>query len=368
MATTPLQQLHELGQSVWIDYLSRTFVHGGDLTGLIDKGVVGATSNPTIFQGAIAEGDAYDDQIRELVSAGTTEPKDIFIAVAADDIQDACDAFRRVWDEGSGKDGWVSLEVDPNLAHDTQGTIEEAVRLHKLVDKPNLLVKIPATPEGLPAIEESIARGIPINVTLIFSLDRHRAVAEAYVRGLQRLVENGGDPSKVASVASFFVSRVDTEADRRLDEIGGHDELKGKLAIANAKLAYVTYQEIFSGPEWEALAAKGATAQRCLWASTSTKNPEYRDVIYVEELIGPDTVNTMPRETVDAVQDHATIEETLTRDVDGARAVLQAFADAGIDYDDVVDTLEREGVDKFAKSFRELFSDLESKRDALVAA
>jgi transaldolase len=368
MASNSLQQLHELGQSVWIDFLSRNFVHGGDLDGLIDQGIVGATSNPTIFQSAIAEGDAYDDQIRELVEAGTTEPKDIFLALARDDIRDACDKFRRVWDEGGGEDGWVSLEVDPNLANDTQATIDEAVRLHGLVDKPNLLVKIPATPEGLPAIEESIARGIPINVTLIFSLQRHREVAEAYIRGLQRLAEDGGDLTKVASVASFFVSRVDTEADRRLDEIGGHDELKGKLAIANAKLAYVTYQELFSGSEWEALAAKGASPQRCLWASTSTKNPEYRDVIYVEELIGSHTVNTMPRETVEAVADHAEIRETLTQDLEGARDVLQSFADAGVDYDDVVDTLEREGVEKFAKSFRELFSDLESKRDALVAA
>ena len=368
MATNPLQQLHELGQSVWIDYLSRPFIHGGELAGLIDKGVLGATSNPTIFQGAIADGDAYDDQIRELVAAGTTEPKDVFLALARDDIRDACDAFRPAWDEGGGKDGWVSLEVDPNLAHDTQATIDEATRLHELVDKPNLLVKIPATPEGLHAIEESIARGIPVNVTLIFSLQRHREVAEAYVRGLQRLVESGGDPSKIASVASFFVSRVDTEADRRLDEIGRHDELKGKLAIANAKLAYVTYQEVFSGSEWEALEAKGATAQRCLWASTSTKNPEYRDVIYVEELVGRDTVNTMPRETTEAVLDHAEIREKLTQDVEDAHATLKAFEEAGIDYQDVVDTLEREGVEKFAKSFRELFSDLESKRDSLVAA
>jgi transaldolase len=368
MASNPLQQLHELGQSVWIDFLSRNFIHGGDLDGLIQQGVRGATSNPTIFQGAIADGDAYDDQIRELVEAGTTDPKELFLGVARDDIRDACDKFRPVWDEGHGEDGWVSLEVDPNLAHDTQGTIDEAARLHDMVDKPNLLVKIPATPEGLPAIEESIANGIPINVTLIFSLQRHREVAEAYVRGLQRLVENGGDPSTIASVASFFVSRVDTEADRRLDEIGGHDELKGKLAIANAKLAYVTYQDIFSGAEWDALAAKGATPQRCLWASTSTKNPEYRDVIYVEELIGAHTVNTMPRETVEAVMDHAEIRETLTEDVDGARAILQAFADAGIDYDDVVDTLEREGVEKFAKSYRDLFEHLDTKRDALVAA
>jgi transaldolase len=364
---TPLKQLAEQGQSVWIDYLSRKFLHDGDLAGLVRDGVVGVTSNPTIFQGAIAEGDAYDDQIREM-SATESEPKEIFIALAREDIRAACDVLRPVWDGGSGKDGWVSLEVDPNLAHDTQGTIDEAKRLHALVEKPNLLIKIPATREGLPAIEETIAAGIPVNVTLIFSLERHREVAEAYVRGLQRLVESGGDPSKIASVASFFVSRVDTEADKRLDEAGGHDELKGTLAIANAKLAYATYEDIFSGPGWEKLAAAGATPQRCLWASTSTKNPEYRDVIYVEELIGPDTVNTMPRETVEAFQDHGNTERTLDADVEGARRTLDAFAEAGIDYDDVVQTLEREGVEKFAKSFRELFADLEAKRDQLVAA
>ena len=364
---TPLKQLADHGQSVWIDFLSRNFINDGDLAGLVRDGVVGVTSNPTIFQSAIAEGDAYDDQIREL-SATESEPKEIFLALACDDIRAACDVLRPVWDEGNGKDGWVSLEVDPNLAHDTQGTIDEAARLHGLIDRPNLLIKIPATLEGLPAIEETIAAGIPVNVTLIFSLERHRAVAEAYVRGLRRLVDGGGDPSRLASVASFFVSRVDTEADRRLDEIGGHDELKGTLAIANAKLAYATYHEVFSGPEWEQLAAAGATPQRCLWASTSTKNPEYRDVIYVEELIGPETVNTMPRETVEAFQDHGKLADTLEQDVDGARRTFDAFAQAGIDYDDVVATLEREGVEKFAKSFRELFADLEAKRDQLVTA
>ena len=367
MASTPLEQLDEHGQSVWIDFLSRDFVEKGDLQGLIDQGVRGVTSNPTIFQSAIADGDSYDEQLREVLKE-TTEPKEVFLQLATRDIQGACDLLKQVHDDGDGKDGWVSLEVDPNLAHDTEGTIEEAKRLHELVDRKNLLVKIPATKEGLPAIEESIASGIPINVTLIFSLDRHRDVAEAYVRGLERLVESGGDPGSVASVASFFVSRVDTETDKRLDEIGGHDELKGKLAIANAKLAYVTYGEIFSGPEWEALAAKGATPQRCLWASTSTKNPAYRDTLYVEELIGPDTVNTMPRETVEAFNDHGRAERTLDQDVEGARRVLEQFAAAGVDYDDVVATLEREGVEKFAKSFRELFSDLESKRDALVTA
>ena len=367
MAKTPLKQLADEGQAVWIDYLSRKFVLEGDLEGLVRDGVVGVTSNPTIFQGAIAEGDAYDEQIKEL-SATESEPKEIFLALARDDIRAACDVLRSVWDEGSGKDGWVSLEVDPNLAHDTQRTIDEAARLHALIERPNVLIKIPATPKGLPAIEESIAAGIPVNVTLIFSLERHRAVAEAYIRGLQRFVDGGGDPSGIASVASFFVSRVDSEADKRLDELGGHDELKGKLAIANAKLAYDQYKDVFSGEQWEALAAKGATAQRCLWASTSTKNPEYRDVIYVEELIGPETVDTMPRETAAAFDDHGVARRTLDEDVDGARQTLEAFAAAGIDYDDVVATLEREGVEKFAKSFRELFADLEAKRDQLVAA
>jgi len=368
MAKTPLQELADHGQSVWIDYLSRPFVQDGDLAELVDQGIKGVTSNPTILQGAIAEGDAYDDQIRELVSGGCKEPKEIFLALVADDIRDACDVLRRVHDEGGGKDGYVSLEVDPNLAADTQGTIAEAKRLYELVDKPNLFIKIPATQEGLPAIEETIAAGIPVNVTLIFSLERHRAVAEAYVRGLQRYADDGGDLSRMASVASFFVSRVDTEGDKRLDEIGGKDELKGKLAIANAKLAYQTYKEIFSGEAWEALEAKGASKQRCLWASTSTKNPEYRDVIYVEELVGDDTVNTMPRATVEAVLDHGEIRDSIEEDVDGARQLLKDLEAAGIDYDDVVKTLEKEGVQKFADSFKELFSDVESKRDSLVAA
>jgi transaldolase len=363
---TPLKQLSETGQSVWIDYLSRKFVHDGDLAGLVDEGVVGVTSNPTIFQGAIAEGDAYDDQIREL-SATESEPKEIFIALARDDIRAACDVLKPVWDQGNGKDGWVSLEVDPNLAHDTEATKAEAIRLHELVDRPNLFIKIPATKAGLPAIEETIAAGIPVNVTLIFSLERHREVAEAYVRGLQRYADAGGDLKKMASVASFFISRVDTEADKRLDAIGGHDELKGKLAIANGKLAYQTYKHLFAGDEWDALAAKGASAQRCLWASTSTKNPDYRDVLYVEELIGPETVNTMPRETVEAFLDHGNVRDSLEEDVDGARRTLKAFGEAGIDYDDVVETLEREGVEKFSKSFAELIEGLESKLK-LVAA
>jgi transaldolase len=369
MPDTPLKQLSAHGQSVWIDFLSRTFVQDGELEALVREGVAGVTSNPTIFQAAIADGDAYDEQLREVLKS-ERDPKEVFLALAAEDIRAACDILRPRWD-GAGenaRDGWVSLEVDPKLAQDTQRTIDEARRLHELVDRPNLFVKIPATRECLPAIEESIAAGIPINVTLIFSLERHREVAEAYVRGVQRLADAGGDLSRMASVASFFVSRVDTEADKRLDAIGGHDELKGKLAIANAKLAYQSYKQIFAGEQWEALRAKGASAQRCLWASTSTKNPEYRDVIYVEELIGPDTVDTMPRETVEAFQDHGRVRDSLEEDVDGARRTLEAFQQAGIEYDDVVATLEREGVEKFAKSFEQLFADVEAKRDAIVMA
>ena len=370
MPETPLTQLSAHGQSVWIDYLSRPFVQDGDLADLARQGVDGVTSNPTIFQAAIAQGDAYDDQLREVLKT-ESDPKEVFLALAVQDIQGACDVLRPKWDEGgseNARDGWVSLEVDPNLARDTEATIAEAKRLHALVDRPNLFIKIPATKEGLPAIEETIAAGIPVNVTLIFSLERHREVAEAYVRGLQRLADAGGDLRTMASVASFFVSRVDTEADKRLDAVGGHDELKGTLAIANAKLAYVTYQEVFAGAAWEALAAKGASAQRCLWASTSTKNPAYRDVLYVEELIGPDTVNTMPRETVEAFLDHGEVRDSLTEDVDGARRTLEAFAAAGIDYDDVVETLEREGVDKFANSFKQLFEDVDAKRQRLEVA
>src|SRR5579862_4505882 len=301
--TSPLKALAEHGQSPWIDYLSRSFVRDGDLAGLIDEGIAGVTSNPTIFQGAIADGDAYDDQMREIL-ASEHDPKEVFLALARDDIRGACDLLASVFDRGgSGHNGWVSLEVDPNLAHDATSTAKEARRLHAMIERRNLFVKIPGTREGLEAIEETIAAGIPVNVTLLFSLQRHREAAHAYIRGLRRLRDGGGDLSTVSSVASFFVSRVDTEADKRLDQIGGHDDLKGKLAIANAKLAYQTYLEVFSGSEWEDLEAAGGSPQRCLWASTSTKNPAYSDVLYVEELIGPDTVNTMPRETVEAVQD-----------------------------------------------------------------
>jgi transaldolase len=368
MAESRLHQLSRLGQSVWIDYLSRDLLRSGELArAMREDAVVGVTSNPTIFQKAIAAGDVYDEQLREVLKE-ERDPKEIFIRLAAKDIGDACDLLRPVWDGGGGQNGYVSLEVDPTLAADTAATIEEAQRLHELVDRPNLFVKIPATKEGLPAIEEMIARGRSINVTLIFSLQRYAEVAEAYIRGLERLVAGGGDPSRVASVASFFVSRVDTEADRRLEEGGGPKELAGTLAIANAKLAYQRYREIFAGERWQALAAAGATTQRCLWASTSTKNPAYRDVLYVEELIGPETVDTMPEETIRAFQEHGEVALSLERDVGGARRVLERFAEAGIDYDDVTDTLEREGVQKFADSFVELLEGIRAKSGELVTA
>jgi transaldolase len=368
MAKSKLHELSELGQSVWIDFLSRQMLQSGKLARMMDEdAVVGVTSNPTIFQKAISEGDAYDEQLREVL-AEEDDPKEVFLKLAVQDVQNACDLLRQVWDGGHGQDGWVSIEVDPNLAFDTDGTIAEAQRLHELVDRPNCYVKIPATKPGVPAIEEMIARGRPINATLIFSLQRYVEVVEAYLRGLERLVESGGDPTSVASVASFFVSRVDTEADRRLNETGAPDELKGKLAVANAKLAYQRYKELHSGSRWETLKAKGARTQRCLWASTSTKNPAYRDVLYVEDLIGPQTVNTMPEETIDAFQDHGEVALTLERDLDEAQRVFDRIAEAGVDYDDVVVTLEQEGVEKFSDSFRELLDGVKAKRGELVSA
>jgi transaldolase len=366
MPTSRLHRLSELGQSVWIDFLSRDMLRSGELARFMEEdAVVGVTSNPTIFQKAVSAGDAYDDQLRGELD-DERDPKELFLRLAVRDVQDACDLLRGVWDEGGGRDGYVSLEVDPTLAYETDATIAEAARLHDLVDRPNLLVKIPATAPGLPAIEEMIGRGKSINVTLIFSLERYAEVAEAYIRGLERLVEAGGDPSTVASVASFFVSRVDTEADRRLAEGGAPDDLQGKLAVANAKLAYQRYLELFAGERWDALAVRGATPQRCLWASTSTKNPAYSDVLYVDELIGPATVNTMPEETIAAFQDHGEAAPTLEQGIDEAREVFRRVADAGVDYDDVTATLEREGVDKFADSFAELLDGIGAKSGELV--
>jgi transaldolase len=369
MPDSNLHRLSAAGVSVWIDSLSRDWLQNGTLERMMEEdAVVGVTTNPTIFQKAISSGHAYDEQLREEAKE-ERDPKELFIRLAARDVQQACDLLRRVYDGGQGEDGYVSMEVDPRLAYDTEATTAEARRLHKLIDRPNLLVKIPATKPGLPAIEDMIAVGKSINVTLIFSLQRYTEVAEAYIRGLERLVASGGNPKPVASVASFFVSRVDTEADRRLDEIGGHDELKGKLAIANAKLAYQRCKEIFSGERWDYLASKGASPQRCLWASTSVKNPAYRDVMYVEELIGRDTVNTMPEETIRAFQDHGVVKpDSIEQDVERARRLIEQLAAVGVDYDDVTETLEREGVEKFEDSFRELLEGIRVATEEKAAA
>jgi len=361
-----LRQMRELGQSPWVDGISREGTRGGELQRMVDDGIVGVTSNPAIFQKAIGDSDLYDEQLQELAEK-MDDPKEIFLQLARDDIQEACDILKPVFDEtggesgGSGEDGFVSLEVSPDLAYDAIATIDEAARLHEMVDRPNLFVKIPATVPGLVAIEEMISRGKSINVTLIFSLERYREVALAYIRGLQKLVENGGDPSGVRSVASFFVSRIDSEADSRLEELGAPEDLKGQLAIVNAKLAYQIYGEIFSGSWWNSLEEKGANKQRLLWASTSTKNPDYKDVIYVENLIGPETVNTMPESTIEAMKDHADIQPTLEQGMDEAKRLFKRLREVGLDYEGVTDTLEKEGVQKFVDPFRETLETVKEK-------
>ncbi len=369
-ASTPLQRLSALGQSVWVDFLSRDSIRGGHLQQLIDEcAVVGATSNPTIFQKAMSEGSAYDEQLHELLDRDPAPGvEETFWALAMQDIKDACDLFHPVWEATGRRDGYVSLEVDPRLAYDTLRTYREAMRLHETVERPNLMVKIPGTKPGLAAVEDVIAKGRSINVTLIFSLRRYAEVAESYTRGIERLVAEGGDPSAVASVASFFVSRIDTEADRRLEALRAPDELKGKLAIANARLAYRHYLGAFSGPRWEFLAGKGATPQRVLWASTSTKNPAYPDTLYVEELIGPDTVNTMPEETIEAYQDHGDPALRLQTQVQEAERLFEELERVGVGYEDVTDTLEREGVEKFSESFDQLIQALGAKRETLAPA
>src|SRR5437763_13519707 len=365
MARSRLHQLSELGQSVWIDYLSRDLLRTGELARMMDEdAVVGVTSNPTIFQKAISHGDAYDEQLKELLEH-EDDAKEIFLNLAVRDVESALDLLAPVHD-ANAQDGYVSIEVDPNLAYDTKATYNEAIRLHEWIDRPNLYVKIPGTEPGVRAIEDCIAAGRSINVTLLFSLKMHGEAMQAYVKGLERFVEGGGDPAKVRSVASFFVSRVDTEADKRLEAIGTAEALalRGKLAIANARIAYENYEKVFGGERWEALEAKGALPQRCLWASTSTKNPEYRDVLYVEELIGPRTVNTMPEETIKAFQDHGEVRgDTVENDLAEAHRLLEEQLPAvGVDYDDVVASVEKEGVEKFSDSFAELLDGVRAKR------
>jgi transaldolase len=363
--SSSLHRLSALGQSVWIDYLSRDLLQSGALEHALEEdAVVGVTSNPTIFAKALSAGDAYDEQIAD---SSDGDVKSVFLRLAMCDVAVACDLLRPIWERTGGGDGYVSIEVDPNLADDTEATITEATRFHEAIARPNLLVKIPATDAGVPAIEEMTARGHAINVTLIFSLARHREVIEAYLRGLERLLAVGGDPARVHSVASFFVSRVDTETDRRLTELG-RDDLKGRLGIANAKLAYQEYKRAFVGERWDALAARGASKQRCLWASTSTKDPSLRDTLYVEELIGPETISTMPEETIRAFQDHGRVGLRLESDLDDARYLFNELRAAGVDYHDVVGTLEREGIEKFVASFNELLKGIADKRRELAAA
>jgi len=354
----------EHGQSPWLDNLRRGWITGGELARWVDDGVRGITSNPTIIQKAIDGSDEYDDQFADLVRGGGNPPDDVYWKLVTTDIEAALGVLRPVHDSSGGEDGFVSLEVDPGLARDTDGTIAAARHLHELIDRPNLFVKIPGTAEGLPAIAAMIGEGRSINVTLIFGLDRYRQVIEAYLSGLEAFT---GDLSEVSSVASFFISRVDTEVDRRLSEIGTDRalQLRGRTAVAQGKLAYEIFTETFSGPRWDALAARGARVQRPLWASTSTKNPDYPDTMYVDQLIGPDTVNTMPDSTLTAFADHGTLRRTVDRDVEGARAVIEAVGEVGVDLDDVSRVLEDQGVSSFAKSFDELLAVLEARADSL---
>ena len=354
---------HEFGQSPWLDNLKRGYITSGQLRRLVDKGIRGLTSNPTIFQKAIQGSADYDEQFRNLVT-GNADVVDDYWALVLADIRGALDVFADLYHDSHGADGFVSVEVDPGLAHDTTGTEASARQLHEQIHRPNLMVKIPATEEGVGAIEAMIAEGRNINVTLIFSLDRYQAVLDAYVRGLERYAAKpGATLSSVASVGSFFVSRVDTEVDHRLEEIGSPEALalRGKAAVAQAKLAYQQFVHTFSGHRWEALAAKGARVQRPLWASTSTKNPAYPDTMYVDELIGPDTVNTLTDATIDAFADHGKLARRVDADLDAAEATWRALGEIGVDVDDVGDKLEREGVASFQKSFDELLAALESK-------
>jgi len=367
--TNALHRLHaELGQSPWIDFIDRDLLASGRLDRLIDDGIRGLTSNPTIFAKAVATGQ-YDELIRREIEAGD-DARAIYEQIAVSDVGDAADHLRRVYDASGGTDGFASIEVEPDLANDTEATLDRARALWRALDRPNVMVKIPATEAGIPAVEAAIAEGISVNVTLMFSVPVYERIARAYIAGLRRAHQAGHDITRIASVASFFVSRVDTKVDKRLEEAGTRAalEARGRAAIANAKLAYESFGRIFHGDEFADLQAAGARVQRCLWASTSTKNPDYRDVIYVEELVGPETVNTMPLETIEAFIDHGTVAATLDRDVDEARQAIRQVEAQGIRMEDVTRELVEEGVATFAKSFDELIATIESKRAELAPA
>ncbi len=381
----PLLALREVGQSIWLDYIHRGILRSGELRRLVEEdGISGVTSNPTIFEKAITGSSDYDESFARLV-AERKSVAEIYEALIVEDIRAACDVLRPVFDEARGADGYVSVEVSPLLAADTAGTIQEVRRWAALIARPNLMVKIPATPEGIPAIEEMIAEGRNINITLIFSLEMYRRVIEAYLRGLERRVAAGQPLHQIASVASFFVSRIDTDADKRLEaraaalasgagqagptEAERLRSLRGKVAVANAKLAYQMFREVFTSARFQALANRGARVQRPLWASTSTKNPAYSDLLYVETLIGPDTVNTLTPQTIAAFRDHGrVIPGAVLEDVDGARLVFSRLAEAGISVDDVTQTVLDAGVRAFADSFEQLLRSIESRRQGTVGA
>ena len=370
MTTERLQHLyHEFGQSPWLDNLKRGYLTSGQLDALVRHGIRGLTSNPTIFQKAIQGSAEYDEQFSKL-AAGNHAILDDYWSIVLADINGALDVLAPLYHDSHGRDGYVSVEVDPGLAHDGPGTESAARALDERIDRPNVMIKIPGTEACLPAIEQMVAEGRNINVTLIFSLERYQKVMEAYLSGLERYSERAdADLPAVASVASFFISRVDTEVDQRLDAIGSPEALalRGKAAIAQAKLAYQQFLETFSGPRWEALEALGAVVQRPLWASTSTKNPAYPETLYVDELIGPDTVNTLPDATVEAFAERGTLARTIDRDVDAARDTWDALAEVGVDMNDVAAKLEREGVSSFQKSFDELIGALDAKATELRA-
>ena len=374
MSATPLHTLHAAGQSVWLDYIDREMLGNGDLERRIaEDELTGMTSNPTIFEKALAEGTSYDAQLAEMgagLSAG-----EAFERVATDDVRRACDIFRPVYDATNGHDGFVSLEVSPGVAHDTEGTIAEAHRLWSEVYRPNVMIKVPGTDQAMEAIRRLTADGVNVNITLLFSVDAHRRVIDAYLAGLEERAAAGKPIAHIASVASFFVSRVDSKVDKQLETIAaaggeGADQaraLMGHAAIANAKLAYRLFTSSFSGARWEALSALGAQLQRPLWASTSTKNPAYRDVLYVEQLIGPHTVNTLPPATLEAFRDHGVVERTVDRDVDGAVRTLAQLEAVGVSLDRVTDELLTEGLASFQKSFESLLGGLERKREMVLA-
>ena len=364
-----LKELSAAGVSIWLDDLSRERLTSGNLADLVEHdSVVGVTTNPSIFAAALSEGERYDEQVRRLAAEGADVDRTVF-ELTTTDVRAACDVLRPVWETTDGVDGRVSIEVSPDLAHDTDQTLASARELWKAVDRENLFIKIPATTEGAPAITDALAEGISVNVTLIFGLERYQGVMEAFVAGLEAAHDNGKDLSRIHSVASFFVSRVDTEIDKRLDAADGPADLKGKAGVANARLAYQAYERFFSGDRWARLEAAGARKQRPLWASTGVKNPDYPDTMYVTELVVENTVNTMPQKTLEAVKDHGEIEGDQVRPhYDEAQQVMDRLAEAGIDYDDVIATLEREGVEKFVASWRELEETVQKNLEAATEA